>query len=253
MRPPKIRWRWHSLCITLISALKEQETMTQLLKTARALSRALLGGFVLLAAASEARAVVYIYELPGGTRIVTDHVLNNKQYKLVHASRNIQGMGALMNHQNAQQILVDINGYDELIEKTARVYGMDPALVKAVVHAESGFNPHATSIKGASGLMQLMPDTAAYYGIKDVFDPRQNVRGGVLHLRRLLKKYKNDQTLALAAYNAGEDAVQRHRGVPPYEETQGYVLKVAKFKKRYAAAWRKPAKTQVATISDRKS
>lgn len=216
-------------------------------------TRVLFGTLALLMLASEARAVVYIYELPGGTRIVTDHVLDNKQYKLVHASRNVQGMGALINHRNAQEILVDIDAYDAMIERTARIYAVDPALVKAVVHAESGFNPHAVSVKGASGLMQLMPDTADRYGIKDVFDPKQNLRGGVLHLRRLLKKYKNNHTLALAAYNAGEEAVARHRGVPPYSETQGYVRKVVKFKTRYALAWRRDKKTRLAALTGAKS
>lgn len=204
--------------------------MRPFLKTARTL----LGTFLLFAAVGEARAAIYVYELPGGTRIVTDHILNNKQYRLVRASRNVAGMGALMKHNDRQQVLAHVDQYDDIIRKTSRIYDIDSALVKAVVHAESGFNPYATSIKGASGLMQLMPETAARYGIKNVFDPAQNILGGVLHLRQLLIKYKNNQTLALAAYNAGEEAVLRYNGVPPYDETRGYVHKVSNLKTRYA-------------------
>ena len=108
----------------------------------------------------------------------------------------------------------------------ARRHGLDPELVMAVVSVESGFRPEAVSPKGARGLMQLMPRTAESLGVVDAFDPAQNLDGGARHLGQLLTLYGGDLTRALAAYNAGEGAVQRHGGVPPYRETRAYVKKV---------------------------
>ncbi len=108
----------------------------------------------------------------------------------------------------------------------ARRHGLDPELVIAVVSVESGFKPQAVSPKGAQGLMQLMPRTAESLGVVDAFDPEQNLDGGVRHLGQLLAQYDGDVERALAAYNAGEGAVQRHHGIPPYRETRAYVKKV---------------------------
>jgi soluble lytic murein transglycosylase-like protein len=113
-----------------------------------------------------------------------------------------------------------------LAAAAARRHGLDPALVAAVVSVESGFRPEAVSRKGAQGLMQLMPGTAASLGVGDPLDPAQNLDGGARHLGQLLTLYGGDLTRALAAYNAGEGAVQRHGGVPPYRETRAYVKKV---------------------------
>jgi soluble lytic murein transglycosylase-like protein len=114
----------------------------------------------------------------------------------------------------------------DLAAATARRHGLDPDLVTAVVSVESGFRPQAVSPKGAQGLMQLMPKTASSLGVKDAFDPAQNLDGGTRHLGQLLTLYGGDLTRALAAYNAGEGAVGRHGGVPPYRETRAYVKKV---------------------------
>jgi soluble lytic murein transglycosylase-like protein len=108
----------------------------------------------------------------------------------------------------------------------ARRHGLPPELVLAVVSVESAFRPDAVSPKGAQGLMQLMPATAGSLGVADAFDPAQNLDGGSRHLGQLLTVYDGDLTRALAAYNAGEGAVQRHGGVPPYRETRAYVKKV---------------------------
>lgn len=116
--------------------------------------------------------------------------------------------------------------YDPYIEMVARDNGVDPSLVKAVALVESGFNPKARSSKGAQGLMQLMPKTAAQYGVTNIRDPYQNLNAGAKHLRGLLDLYDGDVTLALAAYNAGSGAVTRYGGVPAYAETQDYVKKV---------------------------
>jgi TPR repeat protein len=114
----------------------------------------------------------------------------------------------------------------DLVHKTAPRYGVDPRLALAVISVESNFNARARSHKDAMGLMQLIPETAERFNVKDAFDPRQNIQGGLAYLRFLLAYYEGQVTLAAAAYNAGERAVDRHRGIPPYPETQDYVKKV---------------------------
>ncbi|HEY7113325.1 MAG TPA: lytic transglycosylase domain-containing protein [Thermoanaerobaculia bacterium] len=115
--------------------------------------------------------------------------------------------------------------YDSLIDDAARTHSVDPKLVKSVMLVESAFNPAAVSRKGARGLMQLMPETARHHGVEDIFDPAQNIRGGAQHLAYLLSLFGNDVPKSLAAYNAGENAVLRYGGVPPYDETRLYVHK----------------------------
>ena len=114
---------------------------------------------------------------------------------------------------------------DEIREIAAR-HGVAAGLVEAVIRVESAFNPRAVSNKGAQGLMQLMPRTASSLGVRNVFDPRENIDGGVRHLRYLLDKYPGNVPFALAAYNAGEKAVDQYGGIPPYAETQQYVQKI---------------------------
>jgi soluble lytic murein transglycosylase-like protein len=113
-----------------------------------------------------------------------------------------------------------------LVRSLAPRYRLDPNLVLAVVEAESNFNPKAKSHKNAQGLMQLIPATAERFGVNDVWDPEQNLRGGMAYLRWLLDHFDGDVKLALAGYNAGEKAVERHGGVPPYKETQSYVKRI---------------------------
>jgi hypothetical protein len=120
----------------------------------------------------------------------------------------------------------DLSPYAREIREAAERYGLDVDLIKAVIRVESGFNSRAVSPKGARGLMQLMPGTASMLGVRDSFDPRQNIDGGVRHLRGLIDRFGSDLKLALAAYNAGEQAVVNHGGVPPYRETRDYVTRI---------------------------
>jgi len=115
---------------------------------------------------------------------------------------------------------------NNMIFTVALRQGVNPALVEAIVAVESSFNPRAISSKGAMGLMQLMPQTASRYGVSDPFDPQENLTGGTRYLRHLLRLFDGDFTKVLAAYNAGENAVLRYRGLPPYRETRDYVRKV---------------------------
>jgi len=121
---------------------------------------------------------------------------------------------------------VDRDGVEKLVREAAERHRMDPALVRAVIETESNWNPKAYSHKGAGGLMQLIPTTAQRYGAYDVFDPQQNIDAGVKYLRTLLERYNGNLDLALAAYNAGEGAVDRAHGVPSFRETRDYVQKV---------------------------
>jgi membrane-bound lytic murein transglycosylase B len=114
-------------------------------------------------------------------------------------------------------------GYDSYIERYAAQYHVDPVFVRAVIQVESDFNPRCVSNKGARGLMQLMPETAREYGVRNVFDPEENIRGGIANLADLLARHRGDLRRVLAAYNAGDGAVAKYRGVPPYEETMTYV------------------------------
>ncbi|WP_406226971.1 transglycosylase SLT domain-containing protein [Pseudomonas siliginis] len=128
---------------------------------------------------------------------------------------------------------LDTQSYRREIEAASGLYGVDRALVRAVIHAESAFRPYAISEAGAQGLMQLMPDTAARFAVDNPFDARQNIRGGVRYLAWLLKRFNGNQTLALAGYNAGEASVVEHNGVPPYPETKSYVILVQSLTERY--------------------
>lgn len=112
---------------------------------------------------------------------------------------------------------------DEIIETFSNKYNVDSDFIKAIIKQESGFNPKATSKKGAMGLMQLMPKTAKSLGVEDAYNPMQNIEGGVKYIKSLLNQFDNNEKFALAAYNAGPNAVKRYGGIPPYKETQNYV------------------------------
>jgi hypothetical protein len=128
--------------------------------------------------------------------------------------------------QNHPAMNIDRDGVEALVREAAERHNVDPALVRAVIETESNWNPAAVSRKGATGLMQLIPTTAQRFGANDVFDPKQNVDAGVHYLKTLLERYNGNLDLALAAYNAGEGAVDRAHGVPSFRETRSYVHKV---------------------------
>ncbi len=129
-----------------------------------------------------------------------------------------------------------LDRYATQFREAARSTGVEDALLRAIAHAESGFDPHAQSPKGAQGIMQLMPDVAREYGVRDPFEPAASIRAGARRLRALLRRYGDDRVLAMAAYNAGVGAVSRYGGVPPYAETQAYVEKVQALHARYRTA-----------------
>jgi len=135
---------------------------------------------------------------------------------------------------------LNLTAYADTIRLASSEFGLDEAFLRAIIHAESAYNPRALSLKGAQGLMQLMPATANDMGVRDAFDADQNIRGGARYLALLLKNFNGDERLAAAAYNAGPGAVQRYSGVPPFAETQVYVERVGTLRKRYGAVVRPP-------------
>ena len=126
--------------------------------------------------------------------------------------------------------------FQPIIHKAATQYEVEPEIIKAIIMAESSFNPKAVSHKGAQGLMQLMPNTAEYLGVKDSFNPEHNIDGGVRYFKKLLDRFEGDVTLALAAYNAGSRNVLRYKGVPPFKATKVYIKKVLHYYETYKAA-----------------
>lgn len=196
--------------------------------------RLVLSTVTLLLALSPAlsSADIYKYEDSEGVLHFTDAPTDRK-FKVF--MRDIQKDKRLRTNFGFGKISRNPAEFDHIINSCASEFGVDKALVKAVIHAESGYNPNALSNKGAAGLMQLMPGTAHDLKVADSFNPSDNIRGGVRYLRFLLDTFKGNVTLALAAYNAGLTKVAKHGGVPPYEETRNYVSKVLNYQRNYAA------------------
>ncbi|BAV33099.1 lytic transglycosylase [Sulfuricaulis limicola] len=185
-----------------------------------------------------ALAEVYVYEMPDGSRMITDHPINAKHTRVVRVTPDVKGAGELAARKNSPVFRESSSTYDRLIRRYADENGVDFALVKAVMHAESAFNPYAVSNKGARGLMQMMPETARRYGVRDIYNPVENIRAGVQHLKFLSDMFNNKLYLVIAAYNAGENAVKEHQGIPPYAETQMYVRKVLQYQRQYSPRYR---------------
>ena len=157
----------------------------------------------------------------------------------VEEQKNFNGvLQNVMNTQNTPAVSEEertsfVEDIDYIIKEKADKYNLDESLIKAVIKAESGFNPNAVSKAGASGLMQLMPGTARGLGVEDIFDVEQNIEGGAKYLRGMLDRFDGDKSLALAAYNAGPNAVKRYGGIPPYQETQNYVKRMLSYERNY--------------------
>ncbi len=180
---------------------------------------------------------VYVYEAPNGTRIISDHANHNAELKLIK-QYSPKGTTTRLtprsyNYTKRSAPNPVASQYDQTIFRIADQHKLDRALVKAVIQIESAFNPNAVSNQGAQGLMQLMPQTARSYAVTDSFNVVENISGGARYLSHLMKTYKNDVKLALAAYNAGETAVNKYNGIPPYPETQHYVKLVLALHKNY--------------------
>ena len=179
--------------------------------------------FALLASAavpSSAYAQIYTWRDDGGNLVVSKvpRTGAGQTYAVVNVGSGIRATQSAPSRRALQ--------FEPIIVEHATAHRVRPDLVRAVIQAESAFNPLARSHKGAMGLMQLMPAPAAELGVTDPYDPAQNIRGGVMYLKSLLVKYSNDETLALAAYNAGPAAVAKYGTVPPYRETRNYVARI---------------------------
>ncbi len=189
------------------------------------------GAMALLAAALPAVAGdIYRFEDEEGVVHFTD-TPNDHRFKIF--MRDLKRDKSLRTGFNLARYSRNSGEFEPIITKCSIDYGVDRSLVKAVIHAESSYNPQALSPKGAKGLMQLMPGTAQDLKVVDSFDPQDNIRGGVRYLRFLLDTFKGDVPLALAAYNAGLSKVAKYGGIPPYEETRNYVSRVLALQKNY--------------------
>lgn len=169
----------------------------------------ILGWTLAVVIAVPAMADVRVMTKPDGTKVISNFGSSAKY-------SNLHWLARMRDRRSP---------YDAIIERHADQFGVDPVLIRAVIQVESDFNPRCVSRKGAQGLMQLIPETAKRYGVKNAFNPEENIRGGVRYLADLLAMFNNDKHRALAAYNAGENAVIRYSGIPPYSETMTYVTR----------------------------
>ena len=193
---------------------------------------ALLISLLLCASAALAHTQIYTYVDPDGVRHFTDMPDNSRYKRLFLSPQDRTESG---DHYDSM-LLAKATQYDSIIETAAVSAQVEADLLRAVIVVESGFNSRAVSKRGAVGLMQLMPATATRYGVANPYDPNQNVHGGARYLKFLINRFGQDVKLALAAYNAGEDAVDRSGGqIPPFAETQAYVPRVLKIYRMLAA------------------
>jgi hypothetical protein len=192
---------------------------------------ALLGAVLILPAL--AAADVYHYVGADGTMHFTNVPAGDGRYRLHHKSKG-DGHHRSVAATGADSSSIDrFTRFNDIVGQAASLYQIPEELVRAVIKVESDYDPRAVSRAGAHGLMQLMPDTAERMQVRDILDPRENIMGGVRYLRVLANMFNGDLGLTLAAYNAGEGAVIRHGGIPPYDETQDYVVKTITYYRRY--------------------
>ena len=201
----------------------------------RLLRPCILGLALALAiAAGPARAGVWVWEDEQGRLHFSDQPRHSGYHQLEDSTKKAREAGVARVDLGP----IGTRAWDGVIAQACRAHGVEPGLVKAVVHAESRFDLYAISGKGAQGLMQLMPQTAKSLGVDDPFDPWQNIRGGTQYLGYLMRRFEGDLQLTLAAYNAGPTTVKNFGGIPPYPETQRYVKRVLTLYRRYDADFR---------------
>lgn len=179
--------------------------------------------------AGPALGQIYTYVDENGITVFTDRKPDTTRYRV----RNLGCYGTCRTGVDWERTPLLPDRFEAEIEAASEVFGVEAALIRAVMHAESWFESDAVSHAGAQGLMQLMPDTARRFGVGNVFDPVDNITGGAAYLAWLAEQFEQDFSRMVAAYNAGENAVRRHGGVPPYPETQEYVRRVRILYQRY--------------------
>jgi len=195
--------------------------------------RGLLAGAMLLAVVpAAAKADIYLKRDADGVLHFTN-VPAERGYRVIFRETDPVPSHRFIPGASASMRASDPSRFDEIISEMAARYGVEKQLVRAVIKAESDFQPWAVSRRGAMGLMQLMPETAARHRVRNIFDPRENIEGGVKHLRKLLVRYRGNVVKALAAYNAGEAAVDGFGGLPPISETRDYVRRVLSLRREY--------------------
>jgi soluble lytic murein transglycosylase-like protein len=184
---------------------------------------------LLLAANMSVLAEYYVYKHEDGTTWFSDKDLPSNEYKLIatigRPTASVSCSGSIEDRARDHM---------PIIKQYARLYGVSIELIKAIITVESCFDRYAVSRVGAKGLMQLMPATADSMGVYNIFNAKDNIRGGTRYFRQMLEEFEFDVELALAAYNAGPNAVKKYNGIPPYEETQNYVKKVIRYYYSYA-------------------
>jgi hypothetical protein len=177
---------------------------------------------------SKSQTVVSIHtDQPVASNYKEQKVINPQEIKKERLTAKKENSLSLVSGKKAEHL------YHPIIIQTSSRHQVDPAIVKAIIMAESGYNPRAISKAGAKGLMQLMPKTAQALGVENVFNPQQNISGGVRYFKQLMNRFNGDFELALAAYNAGSTTVRRYKGVPPFKATQNYIKKVFKYYQLY--------------------
>lgn len=186
-------------------------------------------------ATKKATIKIFKYRDRTGATSFSDQAPVDRRYKVIEYNSSCYACN-LQSRVDWYSTPLQLSAFQDSINTASREFGVDPALVRAVIHAESAFRPNAKSKKGALGLMQLMPETAKDMGVADALSPEENIQGGVRYLAWLLERTSGNTTLATAAYNAGPGAVERHNGIPPYEETRTYVKRVKILHDRYRLA-----------------